>query len=93
MDNYVDLLKNQIDNLYGRIYKEKDIIIAYNLIENGKSGYKNIFMLPEIINKNLQVGNYRRASRDFFLAEKLMEEVEQNHCRIQQEITDYMIRD
>lgn len=93
MDNYVELLNNRIDNLYERINKDKDIIIAYDLIKNGKNGYKLIFWLPEIINKNMQIGNYKRAAKYFFWAEKLIDEVEKNHIRIKKEITDYIIKD
>lgn len=91
MDNYVELLNDRINNLYDQIDKKKDVIIAYNLIKNGTSGYQYIFLLPEIINKNMQMGNYRRAARYFFLAENLMDKVEKNHFRIMQEITDYIL--
>ena len=93
MDNYVEELKNRIENLYERIYKAKNVLIAYNLIEKGNSKYQLIFLLPEIINKNMQSGNYRRATAYFFFTERLMDEIEKNSAKIKKKITDYMLKD
>lgn len=93
MDNYVEELKNRIENLYERIYKAKNVLIAYNLIEKGNSKYQLIFLLPEIINKNMQSGNYRRATTYFFFTERLMDEIEKNSAKIKKKITDYMLKD
>lgn len=93
MDNYVEELNNRIENLYERIYQAKNVLIAYNLIEKGNSKYQHIFLLPEIINKNMQSGNYRRAAIYFLFTEKLMDEIEKNSTKIKKKITDYMLKD
>ncbi len=93
MDNYVEELNDRIENLYARIYKARNVLIAYNLIEKGNSKYQLIFLLPEIINKNMQSGNYRRATTYFFFTERLMDEIEKNSTKIKKKITDYMLKD
>lgn len=93
MDNYVEELNDRIENLYERINKARNVLIAYNLIEKGNSKYQLIFLLPEIINKNMQSGNYRRAITYFFFAERLMDEIEKNSTIIKKKITDYMLKD
>lgn len=93
MNNYVEELDNRIEKLYEKIYKTKNILIVYNLIEKGNSKYQLIFSLPEIINKNMQIGNYRRATMYFFFAERLMDEIEKNSTKIKEKITDYMLTD
>lgn len=49
MDNYVDELNARIDELYRRVYKNRDVLIAYNLIKKGKSKYQHIFSLPSVL--------------------------------------------
>ena len=93
MDNYVEELNDRIENLYERINKARNVLIAYNLIEKGNSKYQLIFLLPEIINKNMQSGNYRRATTYFFFTERLMDEIEKNSAKIKKKITDYMLKD
>lgn len=93
MDNYVEELNKRIENLYERINKTKNILIVYNLIENGDSNYQHIFLLPGIINKNMQSGNYRRATIYLFFTERLMDEIEKNSTKIKKKITDYMLKD
>ena len=46
MDNYVEELKTRIEELYQRIDKNRDMLVAYNLIEKDKSKYLHIFSLP-----------------------------------------------
>ena len=42
MDNYVEELKTRIEELYQRIDKNRDLLVAYNLIEKDKSKYLHI---------------------------------------------------
>lgn len=93
MDNYIEEINHKIEILYERINKEKDVLLAYNLIEKGNSKYQRIFLFPKIINKNMQSGNYKRAVRYFFMAEKLMNDIEKNKDKIKKRITHYIIRD
>jgi len=93
MDNYVDELKTRIEELYQRIDKNRDLLIAYNLIEKDKSKYLHIFSLPSIINKNMQAGNYKRAARYYFFSNSLMIDVERNNKEIKNIITTYMLKD
>lgn len=51
MDNYVEELNNRIENLYERINKTKNILIAYNLIEKGNSKYQHIFYCQRLLIK------------------------------------------
>ena len=39
MGNYVEELKIRIEELYRRIDKNKDLLVAYNLIKKEKSKY------------------------------------------------------
>lgn len=93
MDNYVEELKTRIEALYQRIEKNRDSLVVYSLIEKGKSKYLYIFSLPSIINKNMQSGNYKRASKYYFLANSLMIDIERNNKEIKKIITTYMLKD
>ena len=93
MDNYVDELNARIDELYRRVYKNRDVLIAYNLIKKGKSKYQHIFSLPSIINKNMQSGNYKRAAKYYLFANKLMDDVEKNTNKMKKSITNYILKD
>ncbi|WP_026512077.1 hypothetical protein [Butyrivibrio sp. LC3010] len=93
MDNYVDELNARIEKLYDRIYQNKNMLVAYNLIEKEHSNYQHIFMLPEIINRNMQVGNYRRAALYSIFTERMMDEIESNSGRIREKINDYILTD
>ena len=93
MDNYVEELKTRIEELYQRIDKNRDLLVAYNLIEKDKSKYLHIFSLPSIINKNMQSGNYKRAVKYYFFTNSLMVDVERNNKEIKKIITTYMLKD
>lgn len=93
MDNYVEELKTRIEELYQRIDKNRDLLVAYNLIEKDKSKYLHIFSLPSIINKNMQSGNYKRAAKYYFFTNSLMADVEKNNKEIKKRITTYMLKD
>ena len=93
MDNYEEELKNRIEELYQRIEKNKDLLVAYTLIEKGKSKYVHIFSLPNIINKNMQSGNYKRAMKYYFFANRLMIDIEKNSKEIKNRITTYMLEE
>ena len=93
MDNYVEELKTRIEELYQRIDKNRDLLVAYNLIEKEKSKYLHIFSLPSIINKNMQSGNYKRAAKYYFFTNSLMVDVERNNKEIRKIITTYMLKD
>lgn len=93
MDNYVEELKTRIEELYQRIDKNRDLLVAYNLIEKDKSKYLHIFSLPSIINKNMQSGNYKRAAKYYFFTNNLMADVEKNNKEIKKRITTYMLKD
>ena len=93
MDNYVEELKTRIEELYQRIDKNRDLLVAYNLIEKDKSQYLHIFSLPSIINKNMQSGNYKRAAKYYFFTNSLMVDVERNNKEIRKIITTYMLKD
>lgn len=93
MDNYVEELKIRIEELYQRIDKNRDLLIAYNLIEKDKSKYLYIFTLPSIINKNMQSGNYKRAAKYYFFTNSLMIDVEKNSNEMKRIITTYMLKD
>lgn len=90
-DNYKEKLKVCMDNLNDRLSNEKDYIIAYSLIEKKKSNYHYIFAFLEIINKNLQCGNYKRVFKYYLLAEYLMRQIEHDRENIRKRITDYML--
>lgn len=93
MDNYVEELKTRIEELYHRMDKNRDLLVAYNLIEKDKSKYLHIFSLPSIINKNMQSGNYKRAAKYYFFTNSLMVDVERNNKEIKKIITTYMLKD
>lgn len=93
MDNYIEELKKQIDTLYHKIQKEKDFLVIYNLIEKERSKYQYIFSMTEIINRNLQIGNYKRVMKYYILAESLMKNIEDDKEKIRKKITDYIIKD
>ena len=93
MDNYVEELKARIEELYQRIDKNIDMLVAYNLIEKDKSKYLHIFSLPSIINKNMQSGNYKRAVKYYLFTISLMVDFEKNNKEIKKIITTYMLKD
>ena len=93
MDNYVEELKARIEELYQRIDKNIDMLVAYNLIEKDKSKYLHIFSLPSIINKNMQSGNYKRAVKYYLFTNSLMVDFENNNKEIKKIITTYMLKD
>jgi len=91
MDNYVDELKNRIAVLYQRIEKASDTLLAFHLIKKSKDSYQYVFSLPSIINRNMQLGNYKRAAKYYFLAKKLMDDVDRKMPEIKTAITTYML--
>lgn len=86
-------LKIRIEELYRRIDKNKDLLVAYNLIKKEKSKYIHIFFFPNIINRSMQSGNYKRAAKYYFFVNNLMADAEKNNKEIKKIITAYMLKD
>lgn len=90
MTDYTKKLNKKIDDLYCHINNEKEYIMIYSNIEKDNK-YKYVFILPDIINRNLQCGNYSRALRYYLIANQMMKKYDDDKNEIIRKITEYII--
>ena len=94
MNDLSNNIFEKINLLDLRIEKGKQIIFISDFIKKnkGKINYSSIFYIRFIINRCLQCGNYRRACKYLLIADKLMDDLEENSDQIISELTKNIIK-
>lgn len=92
MEEYINTLIEKNQQLNQWIDREKDSIMVYTAIKKDKMFYRYIFTFSNIIKRNVQCGNYKRAMRYYIMAYTLMEKIRKDKNNIVQTITDYVMQ-